>query len=45
MAEYRGTLIARVVTGKLDVRTAAERTGTEPTCYALASDERGTEII
>jgi len=30
MAEYRASLIAHVVTGKLDVRAAAERTGTEP---------------
>lgn len=29
MAEYRASLIAHVVTGKLDVRAAAERTGTE----------------
>lgn len=28
--EYRASLIAHVVTGKLDVRAAAERTGTEP---------------
>ena len=28
--EYRTRLIADVVTGKLDVRTAAERTGAEP---------------
>ena len=29
MAEYRASLIAHVVTGKLDVRAAAERTGME----------------
>ena len=29
MTEYRASLIAHVVTGKLDVRAAAERTGTE----------------
>ena len=29
MIEYRASLIAHVVTGKLDVRAAAERTGTE----------------
>ena len=29
MNEYRASLIAHVVTGKLDVRAAAERTGTE----------------
>ena len=45
MAEFRASLIAHVVTGKLDVRAAAERTGTEPSCDALASDERGAEII
>jgi len=30
MAEYRASLIAHIVTGKLDVRAAAERTGAEP---------------
>ena len=29
MTEYRASIIAHVVTGKLDVRAAAERTGTE----------------
>ena len=39
------SLNAHGVTGNLDVRAATERTGLEPSCDVLASDERGTEII